>query len=257
MSCEADDDAWLGVLAALISNGADVNAKSPYGETALDQCFARSAFAAIRLRITHGADHSSFEWSESDLRIVMGDLPEPKEAASALMTRNAGPFVCGAAAQMIMAGTSKLLPAFLQQMDDTMLTPARAAHQPEMLRLLAQQGVPLEGFDSENIAVGTGADRTAETTITPEMFNRQAMPGEGRSNPEHADIPFWREQIRTGRSGYSGEIDRVGERKYHCHGTPVWSFERFGRTGTRLPDGRSSRESTKTVTIQTFASTRT
>lgn len=352
ISYEASDDQLTDALARLIDKGEDVNAKSPFGETALEQCFARSAFDAVSLLIAHGADHSMFEWSEDHLRIVMGNTPDVSAGSTALINRDAAgrsPFllacrvgnvaaakhlqpltpeegkyatpdnegvaiiaarsgsiemlnwalakgydvneedrfgatalleaveynflpvahrlleagadtsrgrnitranaehaenqnadasIFGKAADLIMNSTMKFLPDFVKDMDDCIVTPANAAHNPEMLRLLAQHGVPLEEFDNEDVPVITGADRIAKTKITPEMFNLQAMPKVGQTNPERVDIPFWREQIRTGRSGYAGEVDCVGERKYHTTGTPVWSFNRFGRTGTLLPDGR-------------------
>lgn len=349
---EAGDTDLLPAIDCLIEEGADLNARSPFGETALDQCFARSAFDAVRRLIENGADHTTFEWSEAHLNIALGRVPDILADAPSLMERDAGgrsPFlqacrfgniaaakylhditppegkhatpdgegpvvvavrsgsmemldwvlaqgydvdeedkfgatalleavehnrlklverllnagadvrkgrnttaanadaqatsdsadsVFGKAANLIMQSTANLVSGLANDIDDCITTPASAAHSPDIIRLLAQFGAPIEDFESEDVPAVTGADQIAATTITPDMFHQQAMPREGQANPEKVDIPFWREQIRTGRSGYSAEIDCIGERDYEGDHTPIWSFQRYGRTATRLPDGR-------------------
>lgn len=345
---EAPDADLTNQLQKLIADGADVNAKSPWGETAVSQCFMRNAFDALRLLVKSGADISEFDWSEGHLAIVMGEVPEVAAGSPDLILRNAGgrslflqacrfgnlpaaqylepitpaegkyvepdgegPVMTAAvsgstemlswlltqgydvnecdkyggtalldaveqgelalaeillnhgadvtlgrnisrqnaeaptdgqsafskAANLIMQGTAKLMPNMME-MDDTIMTPANSAQGADMIRLLARHGAPLEEFEADDIAVATGADRIPETVITPEMFNKQATPRAGIANPEHVEIAFWTEQIRTGRSGYAAEVDCLGERKNHCAGMPVWSFDRFGRSATALPDGR-------------------
>ncbi len=346
---EAADDALLAELDRLIAAEADVNAASPYGETALAACFGRSAFPAMRLLIENGADASEFGWSDDHLAIARGDVPTIDEGSPRLIARDAqgrtlfllachlghvaaadklhaitppegrytlpdqeGPVImaalsgsvemldwalahgydideadkfggtalleaveredlaiaerllgCGAdtskgrntsqqnrsqrenepksvfakAARLIAGNMDTLLPDGFKR-EDVICTPATSAHQPNMVRLLVHHGVSLEDFDSCHVPAITGADRIAATPITPEMFNRQPTPRAGTANPERVDIPFWREQIRTGRSGYSAEVEHLGKCATHCQGTPVWSFDRFGRTATQLPDGR-------------------
>lgn len=123
-------------------------------------------------------------------------------------------------------------------LEDVILTPAAAARSPEMVRLLVGSGVPPEAFEAADFPVAAGADLIRAETITPEMFKAQSRPRRGRANPEQVDIPFWREQIRTGRSGFAAETRILGARRQICGGDPVWSFDRFGRSTTRLPDGR-------------------
>ncbi|MEO0939128.1 MAG: hypothetical protein AAFY38_13330 [Pseudomonadota bacterium] len=345
---EASDADLLPSIKQLIEGGADVNAASPYGETALDQCFARSAFAAVRCLIENGADYAGHEWSAAHLAIVMGQVPTLAAGEPAVMARDAAgrtPFLhaCrlgnlaaaealqgitpdegrratpdsegpvtvavrsgsgemldwvlaqgydvdeadkfggtglmeaverddlalaerllalgadvargrnisaanaeaeattssfGAAANLIMKHTADLMKGFMPDADDVITRPADAAHSPEMKRLLVRYGADVNDFEAEDIAIVTGADRIAETRITPEMFNAQSAPRAGQANPEQVDIPFWREQIRTGRSGYRAEMDCTDARHYGADRMPVWSFQRFGRTATRLPDGR-------------------
>lgn len=56
----------------------------------------------------------------------------------------------------------------------------------------------------------------------------------GKANPEQTDIPFWRNMVAAGVGSWRarkvyGDDD---------HSRPVWSYERFGRTLTQLPDAR-------------------
>lgn len=87
---DASDAELPGVLTRLLAEGADPNAPSRYGETPVRQCFARGAFSAVRLLIEHGADISDFDWSEDDLAIAMGDVPDIKAGAPALTRRDGG-----------------------------------------------------------------------------------------------------------------------------------------------------------------------
>ena len=85
----------------------------------------------------------------------------------------------------------------------------------------------------------TGACLIPEQTVTAEDFNSQSVPRYGSGNPEKVDHPFLREMIRTGKSGYAGLQDYGPEEDKKAFPRPAtWSFDRFGRTTTRLPDGR-------------------
>ncbi|MDJ1016277.1 MAG: ankyrin repeat domain-containing protein [Paracoccaceae bacterium] len=344
---EAGDAELVPTLCRLLDEGADVNAASPYGETAFRQCFIRSDFGAVRLLLERGADVSQENWTATHLAVLRGEVPRIERGAADLASRDADgrtPFllacrvanvdaaatlmeltpengrVCGddgetplhdaarsgsvpicewvlnagypidagdrhggtallvavehnhldvaasllerganprlgrnlsaelrergnepkdalaKAANFLMEQTKKLVP--MPDIPDSIVRPGDSAETPEMQRLLAAHGVPLEQFESDAVPVITGADRLPPQAVTPEMFGDTANPREGRANPERVDIPFWSEQIRTGRSGYAGEVACLGERDYSACSGPVWSFDRFGRTGTRLPDGR-------------------
>lgn len=67
--------------------------------------------------------------------------------------------------------------------------------------------------------------------LTQEDFDENSSARQGQANPERFLPAFWYEQMRTGR--YSAPKGFVAD---ECH--PVWSFNRFGRTATPLPDGR-------------------
>jgi hypothetical protein len=67
--------------------------------------------------------------------------------------------------------------------------------------------------------------------LTQENFDENSRARQGQANPERFLPTFWYEQMRTGR--YS-----VPEGFVSDHSHPVWSFVRFGRSVTPLPDGR-------------------
>lgn len=336
----AETPEGLARLAAALDAGGDIDAVSPYGETALSICFGRNAFDAVRLLLDRGASTADHGWSQAHLAVLRGEVPEaadvmardtvgrtpfllacrvgnlaaaralepvtPEEgrrdgegegalayaarsgrpemvgwlletgypvdepdmfggtalliavenedAALAKVLLDAGadvtagrnisqenaaqdaePSFIGKMANAIMDRTKSLLPNVFE---DTILTAADLTQSPEMLALLADYGLPVELVDDEDLPAFVGADRIAVTEITPEMFAEQATPRSGTANPERVDVPFWREQNRTGRSGWSGARDVVGENPRGTEQHPVWSFSRFGRTGTRLADGR-------------------
>lgn len=63
---------------------------------------------------------------------------------------------------------------------------------------------------------------------------REKHPRFGTTNPERMDLPFWRQMVKTGMSAYGAQkkfMDRAPK------DGPVWTFDRFGMTRTKLPDG--------------------
>ncbi len=343
---ETPKERLIEVLGEMIEAGADVNAASTFGSTALDECFQKDAYEAMVFLIAKGADASSFGFSEAHLALLSGDIPDLSDTAlmerdsagrtpflfacrighvaaaaalepltseegrfatpdgegalavaarsgslamldwllargypvdhaddtgaTALFSAVLNDFLAGAerlleagasvapkrnfdclvqvsevsndpfakAATAMMEQTKALMPYVFDDDDMTAFSLADVAYSPEMLRLLARHGVPFEAFDTDRQLKLVGADRITPAEVTEEMYRAQATPREGRSNPERVDIPFWREQIRTGRSAYAGQVDHLGKREYHAQQDAVWSFHRFGRTGTLLPDGR-------------------
>jgi hypothetical protein len=76
-----------------------------------------------------------------------------------------------------------------------------------------------------------------------------ARPRYGSSNPERIDNPMWLAAIAASQTAYqireqykdtvAGEGSGTGHSTYRERlAGPVWTWQRFGRTTTRLPDGR-------------------
>ncbi len=114
--------------------------------------------------------------------------------------------------------------------------------EPDTIRLMVAKGVDPFAFerhsDPSEIAIALGNDLIPETPLSREDLDRSGTARAGAANPEPYLPAFWREQIRTMRSGYAAEIALAGKRDYSARSVPVWSFDRFGQSVTRLPDGR-------------------
>lgn len=111
-----------------------------------------------------------------------------------------------------------------------------ACQSAEMAALLGRFDPPFGQFDDDLLPHATGAARIPEPKVTPEDFSATMAPRFGSSNPERCDAPFLLDQIRTGQSGYAARMASSGI--IAGPDGPVWSFQRFGRSITRLPDGR-------------------
>lgn len=115
----------------------------------------------------------------------------------------------------------------------------QSCHSPDMARLLVRYGADPTKFDEGCRPAAMGADKIARQTISAQMFTQTSAPRPGRENPERCDTPFCIEQIRTGRSGWVAQHEIMGDAATREIGDePVWSFQRFGQSATRLTDGR-------------------
>lgn len=69
---------------------------------------------------------------------------------------------------------------------------------------------------------------------TREQFGREAAARRGAANPEGMAVTTWQWLVRDGRSAWQAR-----EHFQASHDAPAgWTFQRFGATATRLPDGR-------------------
>ena len=234
-SGNGDDETALHVAARggdtdtvnwLIARGEDVNARDRFGGTPLLVAVEYNHVRVVKTLLAAGADpllgkNISRSLSEQ----------EPRETG-----------ILGKAASLIQKSTESFLNLGLSE--DTITTPANAANDPKIIRLLVEAGAPLEQFDEAAFPVATGANQIPTQTITPEMFKKMSAPQEGASNPQICENPFYIEQIRSGKSGFFAKKDileaedALSDDNIMDNGGPVWSFDRFGRTSTRLADGR-------------------
>lgn len=110
---------------------------------------------------------------------------------------------------------------------------------PDIVRLLATRGADFGAFDRAVMPVATGADRIPARDL-PRDAARHAPVRRGDRNPQPLENPFYIEQIRRFDSAYGGLRRHFGKGAdpHPRQLSPVFSFDRFGRTVTRLPDGR-------------------
>ncbi|NNE87630.1 MAG: hypothetical protein HKN27_06105 [Silicimonas sp.] len=213
-SGDASTVAWA------LTQGWDVNARGAFGTTPLLECVQNDSVEAARLLLEAGADMTLGENISASLR-ASKNTPEDEKTA-------------------IQKGVDLLLERFPSPSTetDTITTPIDAAHSGEMVRLLVEHGAEISDFDEETFPLASGADTLPIREVTEEEFAKTGTARKGRTNPETCLPAFWSEQIRTGRSGYSGMVDILGEYDHESAAVPVWSFHRYGRTATPLPDGR-------------------
>lgn len=117
-------------------------------------------------------------------------------------------------------------------------TIAAEAYEPDIVRLLAARGARFADFDREVMAIATGSDRIPTQRIDPKDVPRLARVTRGKRNPTAFDNPFYLEMIRSFDSAYAGMKTHGSITRDPCGPGPIFSFDRFGRTVTRLPDGR-------------------
>lgn len=121
-------------------------------------------------------------------------------------------------------------------------SPVTACGSPRMARLLIQYGAriadfPDDPYDGNLFPFKTHAWKLSKVEVSEVDFLRHARPKYGSTNPEKFLPNFWREQIRTNQSGFSAACDALGFDR-SAETSPVWSFQRHGRTVTRLDDGQ-------------------
>lgn len=114
-----------------------------------------------------------------------------------------------------------------------------ACGQPRMIRLLIEHGADPTLFDREDMVTASGADRIPAQTIPPGAVHLTRAQ-RGSRNPQPLVNPFYIEQIRSFDSAYGGLRRHFGQDVNPAPWalSPTFSFDRFGRTVTRLPDGR-------------------
>lgn len=202
--------------------GEDVNAANASGHTAL--LFGLAPVEIVAFLLERGADprppekdwQPPAQWqSEKDLEIARQ-------------------------AETLMAQTVQLvgdrLPA--EEPSDGRIDTHDYADDPEVLRLLGAHGYPWEKLCNTDVPAAFGAARIPARKVSLQGFLGHASPRVGLTNPEKVAPAFWLEQMRTGACAYIGAECVLGKAGARNRPSPVWSFERFGRSVTRLPDGR-------------------
>ncbi|MEP1698829.1 MAG: hypothetical protein ABJJ69_20055 [Paracoccaceae bacterium] len=112
-------------------------------------------------------------------------------------------------------------------------SPAKKAVSNEMRVLFVKYGVNPAHFDYGPCLETPNLARLPEITLTKSDFEAHRSHRPGRSNPELFLPVFWREQMRDGRYSRRESLGFTPDQD-----NPVWSFARYGRTATVLPDGR-------------------
>ncbi|MFO0900130.1 MAG: hypothetical protein U0836_22070 [Pirellulales bacterium] len=107
----------------------------------------------------------------------------------------------------------------------------------EVLELFLAQGDDVNLAPRELQRAWVGLSTGGKLSVSPAEYEANKGPRFGDSNPERMEIAFWKDMIRTGGNAYSSRMHYKDQDPYPFS-TPIWSFDRFGSTITRLKDGR-------------------
>jgi hypothetical protein len=147
------------------------------------------------------------------------------------------------------------------------MTPIAAAQDRQVIEILLHAGVDLNALDAEQLAtlLGYKVDEPPESSL--EDFERYSSRAFGRNNPALVHNPFWTAMVRCGGSASLAEMKytdearalrkskssappqkpkktwndprpKPGTEPASGRGYPIWCYQRFGKSITRLPDGR-------------------
>jgi ankyrin repeat protein len=199
----------------LLSQGSDFRAKGHCGQTALMEAISVDDPGMAKWLIERGAD-----------------LEEPDEF---------GTFPLMMAAQYGAARTLRVLlesGADAGRCDQTGANAMSLAVTPEVAKVLTDYGASWSDVESELRRELLGHAELSDTDLSEfsdpryfQFWHRQF----GKRNPQSMNNPFWDAMVRTRESAYTA-AQAAGQPDFNR--PPVWCFQRFGQTLTRLSDGR-------------------
>ncbi|MEM7060469.1 MAG: ankyrin repeat domain-containing protein [Pseudomonadota bacterium] len=197
------------VISWLLNNGFDVDEADEFGGTALIAAVQYDRPKIVDLLLNHGASISAkYNLTASVNAIDRISWPEELQELSAGLDDG-----------------------------ESYLTPMSETESLNIALLLIAAGAAPGDFTGEVIRKLTGAVRIPKQQISPNQFDAQKYRVFGQANPEQVDFALWREMVRTGMSAFEAH-DAFGRGQRDYKSPAIWSFDRFGMSTTKLPDGR-------------------
>jgi len=192
------------MLRWLLERGADPNETNDFGDTPLIEAAGSGAARCVRVLLDAGADPNLAK----RFRLPASLANDPDFAS--LMTD--------------------------MDVDEVPTeSPMKTAATLEIARMLAAAGGNLAEINDEVRDELTGRIRTESIECSLEDYQAARRRVFGNANPQLMNFPFWRAMVASGESAYSARA-RFDEGR--LEGEAVWSYRRFGRSFTELPDGR-------------------
>ncbi|MGL4421250.1 MAG: ankyrin repeat domain-containing protein, partial [Gemmataceae bacterium] len=301
-----EDKQLLPIVRLLIERGADLDAVTEYGESALSVSSRIGRFDVVGLLLDAGANPAPLCWTELHRAVALGTLEDVERCLRQNADRTARDdwdrtpwLLClqtgdRSKAELLLAagsnrddqgrcGTTNLMLAI--KMNDLpmlqwllgqgcapnaqdefgktalidaaergaadcvrvllaagadvhlckrMESPIRAAGSLEVTRLLIQAGADPAEMNDTAKAERTGRSITNEISCTPGEYDAARYREFGTANPEQMNRPFWLAMVRAGCAAFLARSTFDD----HTAEEAVWSFDRFGKSFTELPDGR-------------------
>lgn len=202
------------ILAWLIAQGADVNAQDEFGDTALMKAAEEGATGTVRQLIEAGANIHLTDAHERNIVETMDEL-------NLELTDNSRAYL------------EQAQPEF-----DTLpgKTAINKAANLDIVRLLVAAGADLGDIDDEMRAELTGLETEGEIVCSEQSYRQEKYRRFGTANPELMNCEFWKAMVRSGATAYGARVTFGDEENFKDEA--VWSFHRFGKSITELPDGR-------------------
>lgn len=107
----------------------------------------------------------------------------------------------------------------------------------EIVTALVDAGADINDISKETRAEMLGYRVDEAPDISREEYFKGKERVFGKSNPERADNLFWLAMVKCGGSAYHA-ASKFDQSRDIYKDRPVWSFDRFGKSITPLPDGR-------------------
>jgi len=108
----------------------------------------------------------------------------------------------------------------------------------DVVLALVKAGADINDVSKERRAEMLGYSVDMPPDISAEEYFKGRNRVFGRRNPQLAHNPFWQAMIKCGGSGYKATNKFESGKNSSFEKGPVWSFDRFGKSITLLPDGR-------------------
>lgn len=200
----------------ILAAGADTNVKERGGSTALAICADRGNPEMLAWLLKSGLDIEAVDDADN---------------TSLMLAAQAGEVECVRLLIEAGADTSRV-----NDYDEAAIS--MAVNEPVM-RLLIAAGEDIAEInrDLKRELLGFGDSVThAETlNVTESEYQSGCRRRFGKANPEEMKVPFWREMVRAGATGYQAKAQFDDDESLSA---ATWCFSRFGASFTELPDGR-------------------
>ena len=106
----------------------------------------------------------------------------------------------------------------------------------DIVRLLVAAGEDINEMNDEVRAMLLGLETEGELRCSRDEYEAAKYRRFGVANPEEMESEFWRAMVRCGIAAYTARA-KFGDTSNFRSGA-VWSYARYGKSITELPDGR-------------------
>lgn len=202
----------LDIAKLLLARGCNRNAKGRCGKTAILLAISRD-------------DAVMLEWLIS----VGSDIEETDEYGGFPLAEAASEDAVDCVKILLAAG------AVASRTNEYDRGAIGSTSSPEIVELLVQAGEELSDVGSKMRSMLTGTEQCEEIEVSLADYQAHRTRTFGNCNPQRMNNSFWEAMVCTRNSAY-GAKSKFGES--HFEEFPIWCFNRFGQSLTRLPDGR-------------------